>query len=84
MTADVAELLKRRAKKPKGPFVFPAKTTLSGHRQREKGSRLCREKAGIKEHFRLYDLRHTFATRAVAAGVDLPPFPQSSDTPAFR
>ena len=26
----------------------------------------------IKEHFRLYDLRHTFATRAVAAGVDLP------------
>jgi integrase len=30
------------------------------------------EKAGIKDHFRLYDLRHTFATRAVAAGVDLP------------
>jgi integrase len=30
------------------------------------------ENAGIKQHFRLYDLRHTFATRAVAAGVDLP------------
>jgi integrase len=28
------------------------------------------EKSGIKEHFRLYDLGHTFATRAVAPGVD--------------
>jgi integrase len=30
------------------------------------------EDAGIGDHFRLYDLRHTFATRAVAGGVDLP------------
>jgi integrase len=30
------------------------------------------EAAGIQEHFRLYDLRHTFAERAVAGGVDLP------------
>jgi integrase len=30
------------------------------------------EDAGIGEHFRLYDLRHTFATRAAAGGVDLP------------
>jgi len=30
------------------------------------------ENAEIAEHFRLYGLRHTFATRAVAAGVDLP------------
>jgi integrase len=29
-------------------------------------------RATIKEHFKLYDLRHTFATRSVAAGVDLP------------
>jgi integrase len=29
------------------------------------------EKSGIEEHFQLYDLRHIFATRAVAAGVDL-------------
>jgi integrase len=28
--------------------------------------------AAIKPHFVLFDLRHTFATRAVAAGVDLP------------
>jgi integrase len=73
MTADVAELLKRRAKKPKGPFVFPSKGDLErpiGSVRKAHDSAV--EKAGIKEHFRLYDLRHTFATRAVAAGVDLP------------
>jgi len=78
MTADVAELLKRRAKKPKGPFVFPAKSDPErpiGSVRKAHDSAV--EKAGIKEHFRLYDLRHTFATRAVAAGVDLQPFPQS-------
>jgi integrase len=73
MTADVAELLKRRAKTAKGPFVFPSK----GNPDRPIGSvrkahDVAVEKAGIKDHFRLYDLRHTFATRAVAAGVDLP------------
>jgi integrase len=30
------------------------------------------ERAKIKQHLRLYDLRHTFATRAVASGADLP------------
>jgi integrase len=73
MTAEVVELLKRRSKNAKSPFVFPAK----GNPDRPIGSvrkahDAAVEKAGIKEHFRLYDLRHTFATRAVAAGVDLP------------
>jgi integrase len=73
MTADVSELLKRRTKKANSPFVFSSK----GNHERPIGSvrkahDAAVEKAGIKEHFRLYDLRHTFATRAVAAGVDLP------------
>jgi integrase len=73
MTADVVELLKRRAKNAKSPFVFPAR----GNPDRpiasvRKAHDAAVEKARIKEHFRLYDLRHTFATRAVAAGVDLP------------
>lgn len=64
--------LERRAKKVKSPFVFPSK----GNLERPIGSvrkahDAAVEKAGIKEHFRLYDLRHTYATRAVAAAVDL-------------
>jgi integrase len=73
MTADVVEMLERRTKKPKSPFVFPSRGNLDcpiGSVRKAHDAAV--EKAGIKEHFRLYDLRHTFATRAVAAGVDLP------------
>ena len=38
----------------------------------KKAHRASTLRAGIKGHFRLYDLRHTFATRAVASGADLP------------
>jgi len=73
MTEDVLQLLRQRAKNAKSAFVFPAK----GDPSRPIGSvrkahDVAVEKAGIKDHFRLYDLRHTFATRSVAAGVDLP------------
>jgi len=78
MTDDVASLLKARIKKfeEKGkvtPFIFPSPYDY----QRPIGSvkkahRIAATDADIKEHFRLYDLRHTFATRAVAAGADLP------------
>jgi integrase len=73
MTEGVRQLLVRRSKKVENAFVFPAK----GDSNRPIGSvRKAHdnavENAGIKDHFRLYDLRHTFATRSVAAGVDLP------------
>ena len=38
----------------------------------KKAHRAAAERAEIKQHFQLYDLRHTFATRAVASGADLP------------
>jgi integrase len=73
MTADVFQLLKRRAQEAKGPFAFPSKSDPSvAIGSVRKAHDAAVERAGIKEHFRLYDLRHTFATRAVAAGVDLP------------
>jgi integrase len=73
MTSDVIELMKRRTKNVKGAFVFPSKGNSDGPiASVRKAHDAAVEKAGIKEHFRLYDLRHTFATRAVAAGVDLP------------
>jgi integrase len=73
MTKDVARLLKRRVGAATSPFVFASK----GNPERPIGSvrkahDIAVKKAGIKDHFRLYDLRHTFATRSVAAGVDLP------------
>jgi integrase len=73
MTKEVFDLLKRRVLEAEGPFVFRAK----GDPNRAIGSvRKAHDSAvgnaGIKEHFHLYDLRHTFATRAVTAGVDLP------------
>jgi integrase len=73
MTADVFELLKTRAREGRGPFVFPSKNDLGrpiGSVRKAHDATV--ERAGIAEHFKLYDLRHTFATRAVAAGVDLP------------
>jgi integrase len=73
MTADVLELLKRRATKAKGGFVFPSRSDPDRQiGSVRKAHDAAVEKAGIREHFRLYDLRHTFATRAVTAGVDLP------------
>jgi len=76
MTDDVSCLLKARIKKleeKETAFVFPSPYNF----QRPIGSvkkahRLAATDAGIEGHFRLYDLRHTFATRAVAAGADLP------------
>jgi integrase len=73
MTEEVFALLDRRATEVKGNFVF----TVRGGQDRPIGSvrkahNAAVQRAGIKEHFRLYDLRHTFATRAVAGGVDLP------------
>jgi integrase len=54
-------------------FVFPSPHDV----QRPIGSvkrahRAAAERAEIKGAFRLYDLRHTFATRAAAAGMSLP------------
>jgi integrase len=55
------------------PYVFPSprdpRQPIGSVR---KAHDAAVKRAGIKEHFRLYDLRHTFATRAAAARVDLP------------
>jgi len=64
---------KGRVKTAKGNYVFPSKK----HTDRPIGSvrkahNAAIRRALIKPLFVLYDLRHTFATRAVAAGVDLP------------
>ncbi|HLW97831.1 MAG TPA: site-specific integrase [Candidatus Acidoferrales bacterium] len=73
MTTTVRELLKRRAIDAKGSYVFASKNHPDRHiGSVRKAHDRAVERAGIAEHFRLYDLRHTFATRAVAANVNLP------------
>ncbi len=76
MTDDVSCLLKIRVKKAvtfRTQYVFPSR----GNKQQpissvKKAHRAAVVRAKIKGNFRLYDLRHTFASRAVAAGIDLP------------
>lgn len=76
MSESVCASLRQRAKNSKAlgsPFAFPSPTDP----QRPLGSvrkahDAAVKRAGIADHFRLYDLRHTFATRAAASGVDLP------------
>ena len=76
MTDDALCLLKLRAKKATKlgtPYLFPSRHDVQkpiGSVKKAHGAAVKR--ASIKRHFRLYDLRHTFATRAVASGVDLP------------
>ncbi len=73
MTEAVWTALKRRAKTAKGSYVFPSeKNPDRPIGCVRKGHNAAIRRAVIKPHFVLYDLRHTFATRAVAAGVDLP------------
>lgn len=76
LTNDLIVVLQgriRQAVEKETPYVFPSRHNL----QRPIGSvkkahRSAASAAKIKGHFRIYDLRHTFATRAVAAGTDLP------------
>jgi integrase len=76
MTDDVLSLLKARSTKATlmgTPFVFSSPYNI--HKpigSVKKAHRAAIERVKIKHHFRLYDLRHTFATRAVASGTDLP------------
>jgi len=76
MTNDLLFLLKgkvRQANKQGTPFVFPSPCDI----QKPIGSvqtahKTAMKRAKITPRFRLYDLRHTFATRAAASGADLP------------
>ena len=73
MTEEVWNLLKQRAIAARSVYVFPSPKNpnipIGGVRKAHDAAVV---RAGIKEHFRLYDLRHTYASRAAMAGVDLP------------
>jgi integrase len=73
MTEDVWSILKERTISTKSPYMFsspddPEKPIGSVRKAHDAAIR----RAKIVPGFRLYDLRHTYASRAVMAGVDLP------------
>jgi integrase len=76
LTDDLLALPRRRMKRSTAlgtPFVFPSRHDVQkpiGSVKRAHRSAATRAKS--KGYFRLYDLRHTFATQAVASGADLP------------
>jgi integrase len=73
MTDEVFSILKGRVIASKGRYVFLSPDNPEKHIgsvRRAHNSAIRRGK--LKPPFRLYDLRHTYATRAVMAGVDLP------------
>jgi integrase len=71
LTRRAAEALKGRLAAAEGDYVFP----LDGDPSKPMGKANNFHNAALKRsgvpHFRLYDLRHTFATRAAESGVDL-------------
>ena len=73
MTDDVCSILKGRSISSKSSFIFSSHDRLErpiGSVRKAHDAAVRR--ASIAPAFRLYDLRHTYASRAVMAGVDLP------------
>jgi hypothetical protein len=69
-TEEVWSIMKKRMTTADGPYVFPSPDNpdrpIGSVRKAHDG------RAKVKPAFRLYDLQHTYASRAVMAGVDLP------------
>jgi integrase len=78
MTSEVCQILRRRLKEARGRWVFCSPKRPGQLEQPDRPIHSVRKahdaavrRAGIRDHFRLYDLRHAYATRAAQAGVDV-------------
>ncbi len=72
LSKSAIEVLKRRVKQTKGPYLFPHRSDPNRPLNNiDRGHHNAVRDAGIKLDFRLYDFRHTFGSRSAMAGVDL-------------
>ena len=73
MTDEVFAILKKRSTSNQSRYVFPLHHDPDTPIKRvHKAHYRAIERAGINPRFILYDLRHTYGSRAAMAGVDLP------------
>jgi hypothetical protein len=71
LNSVAVEVIKRRMKAAKGLYLFPHKKTKNKPTLKVNNAHdRALEKSGVQP-FRLYDLRHTWATRAAEAGTDI-------------
>lgn len=76
ITSRALPVFKRRLSNAKGEYIFPRRVGngYDGSRpmtELEPAHQRALRNSGIKPPFRLYDLRHTYGTRAVEAGIDV-------------
>jgi len=75
LTERAKEVLRRRVSRLKGEYLFPFRVG-TGHDWSRPMQELhpahyeALEKSNIKPRFQVYDLRHTYATRAIESGTD--------------
>jgi integrase len=71
LTDRAIELLERRITKIEGAYLFPGRGVGDQPLVKVNNAHTATVKRAAVRHFRLYDLRHTWATRAAMAGIDL-------------
>ena len=71
LTAAAAEVLRNRLKKGEGRCLFPHEKDANRPMLKVNNAHDGALKRSKLDRFRLYDLRHTWATRAAMSGIDL-------------
>jgi integrase len=71
LTDRATEVLERRLAKVEGFYLFPGRGVRDQPLMKVNNAHTATVTRSGVTHFRLYDLRHTWATRAAMAGVDL-------------
>src|SRR5262249_53491323 len=70
LTKRACDVLLKRIEKAEGDYLFPGRSTDASI-VKVNASHVSAVERSKVARFRLYDLRHTFATRAVESGMDL-------------